>query len=122
MPDTADLVIRNATIVDGSGGPAMRGGLAVAGGRILAVGDLPEVAGAQEIDAGGHVLCPGFIDVHTHDDRELLSAPAMTPKVSQGVTTVVAGNCGVSLAPLVTEERPVPPLDLLGVECHVVCT
>ena len=94
----------------------------LAGGRILAVGDLPEVAGAQEIDAGGHVLCPGFIDVHTHDDRELLSAPAMTPKVSQGVTTVVAGNCGVSLAPLVTEERPVPPLDLLGVECHVVCT
>ncbi|MFC3228858.1 amidohydrolase family protein [Marinibaculum pumilum] len=116
MPDKADLVIRSATIVDGGGGPAMRGDLAVAEGRIQAIGALGDVTGEREIDGTGQVLCPGFIDVHTHDDRELLSAPAMTPKVSQGVTTVVAGNCGVSLAPLVTDERPVPPLDLLGVE------
>ena len=95
MPDTADLVIRNATIVDGSGGPAMRGGLAVAGGRILAVGDLPEVAGAQEIDAGGHVLCPGFIDVHTHAENIVYHAKAEN-FLRMGVTTLVLGNCGSS--------------------------
>lgn len=116
MPQTADLVIRNAVLVDGSGGPAARGDLAVAGGRILALGVLPELDAVQEVDAGGQVLCPGFVDAHTHDDRLLLSDPAMTPKVSQGVTTVVAGNCGVSLAPLVTDVRPVPPLDLLGTD------
>ncbi|MEQ8348400.1 MAG: D-aminoacylase [Sneathiellaceae bacterium] len=118
MPDKADLVIRNAVLIDGSGGPARRGDLAVAGGRILALGLLPELAADREVDAGGQVLCPGFVDAHTHDDRLLLSDPAMTPKVSQGVTTVVAGNCGVSLAPLVTQERPVPPLDLLGTDWY----
>lgn len=116
MPERADFAIRNALLVDGSGGPATRGDLAVADGRILALGSLPEVAAEREIDAGGHVLCPGFVDVHTHDDKLLLCEPAMTPKVSQGVTTVVAGNCGISLAPLVSEERPVPPLDLLGTD------
>jgi N-acyl-D-amino-acid deacylase len=68
----------------------------------------------QEIDATGRIVSPGFIDVHTHDDRLLLSHPAMTPKLSQGVTTVVTGNCGISLAPLVAPDRPPPPLDLLG--------
>jgi len=116
MPERADLVIRNALLVDGSGGPAYAGGLAVADGRILALGELPELVAEQEVDAGGRVLCPGFIDVHTHDDSLLLAEPAMTAKVSQGVTSVVAGNCGVSLAPLVTQERPVPPLDLLGTD------
>lgn len=116
MPERADLVIRNAVLVDGGGGPATRGGLAVAGGRILALGALPELVAEEEVDAAGRVLCPGFIDVHTHDDSLLLAEPAMTAKISQGVTTVVAGNCGVSLAPLVTEERPVPPLDLLGTD------
>lgn len=116
MPERADLVIRNALLIDGSGGPAARGDLAVAGGRILAMGTLPELLAEREVDAGGHALCPGFVDAHTHDDRLLLSEPAMTPKVSQGVTTVVAGNCGVSLAPLVTDRRLVPPLDLLGTD------
>jgi N-acyl-D-amino-acid deacylase len=68
------------------------------------------------VDAAGRVVAPGFIDAHAHDDRALLSMPDMTPKVSQGVTTVVAGNCGVSLAPLVLAGVPPPPLDLLGSE------
>lgn len=110
---TADLVIRNARIVDGTGVPARPGDVAVSGDRITEVGDLTDVAGSREMDAGGAVLAPGFIDSHTHDDRALLSDPLMSCKVSQGVTTVVTGNCGVSLAPLQVDDRPPPPLDLL---------
>src|SRR5664279_2337365 len=69
--------------------------------------------GATVIDAAGFVVAPGFIDVHTHDDQIVLAAPAMLPKISQGVTTVVVGNCGISLAPLVHADVP-PPLNLLG--------
>ncbi len=108
-----DLVIRNAWIVDGTGAPRRKGGVAVADERIVAAGELGEVTGATEIDAGGRVLAPGFIDAHTHDDRALLVDPLMTCKVSQGVTTVVAGNCGVSLAPLTTQVRPPAPMDLV---------
>lgn len=114
---THDLVIRNATIVDGTGAPRYEGDVGIVGGRIAAIGrDLPR--GAREIDASGKIAAPGFIDAHTHDDRLMLSAPGMAPKVSQGVTTVVAGNCGVSLAPAPNGMRsPVtPPLDLLDGE------
>ncbi len=109
-----DLVIRNARLIDGSGGPSRVGDLAVTDDRIVALdGTLNGSGGAREIDAGGKALAPGFIDPHTHDDRALLSDPLMTCKVSQGVTTVVAGNCGVSLAPLDIGRRPPPPLDLV---------
>ncbi len=108
-----DLVIRNARLIDGSGASARAGDLAVADDRIVALGALDGIQGAREIDAGGKALAPGFIDPHTHDDRALLSDPLMSCKVSQGVTTVVAGNCGVSLAPLHTGRRPPPPLDLV---------
>ncbi|MCH8038656.1 MAG: amidohydrolase family protein, partial [Proteobacteria bacterium] len=108
-----DLVIRNAWIVDGTGAPRRKGGVAVVDDRIVAAGELGDLTGATEIDAGGRVLAPGFIDAHTHDDRALLVDPLMTCKVSQGVTTVVAGNCGVSLAPLTTRDRPPAPLDLV---------
>jgi len=108
-----DLVIRNARLIDGSGAPARAGDLAVVDDRIVALGALDGIQGAREIDAGGKALAPGFIDPHTHDDRALLSDPLMSCKVSQGVTTVVAGNCGVSLAPLHTGQRPPPPLDLV---------
>ena len=111
-----DLVIRNARLIDGTGGPAYPGSLAVNDDRISAIGDLDALSAGSEIDAGGRVLCPGFIDVHTHDDRALLADPLMVNKISQGVTTVVAGNCGVSLAPLAIERRPPPPLDLIGEE------
>lgn len=113
-PEMVDLLVRNARLIDGSGGPSQQGDLAVADDRIVAMGDLSKLKGAVEIDAGGKALAPGFIDVHTHDDRAVLSDPAMTCKVSQGVTTVVTGNCGVSLAPLRLEQRPPPPLDLIS--------
>ena len=110
-----DLLIRNGTVVDGSGAPRYAGDVAVAGGRIVQLGRVEPAAADLEIDAAGKVVAPGFIDAHTHDDRLLLSAPDMAPKVSQGVTTVVAGNCGVSLAPAPAGMRkPVtPPLNLL---------
>ncbi len=113
----ADLVIRNASIVDGSGAPAFAGEVAIKGERILRVGragELAELEAAETMEAGGCVLAPGFIDVHTHDDSVLLSRGDMAPKVTQGVTTVVTGNCGISLAPLALDAAPPPPLDLLG--------
>ncbi len=109
----ADLIIRNARLIDGTGAPSRRGDLAVAGDRILALGALNGLEAAREIDAGGKALAPGFIDAHTHDDRAALADPLMTCKVSQGVTSVVAGNCGVSLAPLTTDRRPPAPMDLV---------
>src|SRR6185369_6232636 len=108
------LVIRNATVIDGSGAPRYTADIALDAGVITAIGrDLPR--GYDEIDASGLIAAPGFIDAHTHDDRLMLSAPDMAPKVSQGVTTVIAGNCGCSLAPAPKRMRaPVtPPLDLL---------
>jgi len=111
---TADLVIRNGTVIDGTGAARVRADVAVSDDRIVAVGDLAETKGNREVDATGHVVAPGFVDVHTHDDRALLSKPDMDMKVSQGVTSVVVGNCGVSLAPLKLDRRPPPPLDLLG--------
>ena len=109
-----DVVIRNATVIDGSGAPRYTADIALKGSVIAAIGrDLPR--GDEEIDATGLIAAPGFIDAHTHDDRLMLSAPDMAPKVSQGVTTVVAGNCGISLAPAPHGmPSPVtPPLDLL---------
>jgi N-acyl-D-amino-acid deacylase len=109
-----DLVVRNGIVVDGTRAPRYRADLAVSGDRISVLGSVPE-KGINEIDASGLVVAPGFIDAHTHDDRLMLSAPDMAPKVSQGVTTVVAGNCGISLAPAPRGmNAPVlPPIDLL---------
>ena len=115
-PARCDLLLRGGTVVDGSGAPRFAADVAVTGDRIVAVGELSGTEASEEIDAGGLVVAPGFIDVHTHDDRLLISDPAVPAKASQGVTTVVVGNCGVSLAPLTLETRPPPPLDLLGDE------
>src|SRR5947209_287385 len=110
-----DLVIRNATIVDGTRAPRFQADVAIRNGLIERIGTSGDETAACVIDASGKVLAPGFIDAHTHDDRLMLSGPDMAPKVSQGVTTVVAGNCGISLAPAFRRMRkPVtPPLDLL---------
>lgn len=111
-----DLIIRGATLIDGSGRPGVPGDLAVKDDRIVAVGDLAQTEAAQEIPAGGLALAPGFVDTHTHDDRALLSDPLMECKISQGVTTVITGNCGISLAPLLIDRYPPPPLDIIGRE------
>ncbi len=113
MNATFDLVFRNARIVDGSGAAATHGDVAIAGERIAAVGKVAE-RGRSEIDVKGQVVAPGFIDVHTHDDRALLVNPGMAMKASQGVTSVVVGNCGVSLAPLILDGAVPPPPDLVG--------
>ena len=99
-----ETLYKNATVIDGSGSDRYTADVAVSGSRITAVEKSIEVNSRQPpkqiIDATGLVLCPGFIDAHTHDDRAVLAYPDMTPKVSQGVTTVVTGNCGISIAPL----------------------
>jgi N-acyl-D-amino-acid deacylase len=112
----ADLIFRNALLIDGSGRPGIKGDLAVRGERIAAAGDLSQWNGGREIAADGLALAPGFVDTHTHDDRALLSDPLMECKVSQGVTTVITGNCGISLAPLTLERYPPPPLDIIARE------
>ncbi|HJU15983.1 MAG TPA: D-aminoacylase [Stellaceae bacterium] len=109
-----DMILRGGDIVDGTGRPRFRADLAIAGDRIAEIGAAARAAGAREIDVSGLVVAPGFIDVHTHDDRALLATPDMAMKASQGVTTVVTGNCGVSLAPLALDRAPPPPLDLIG--------
>src|SRR3954468_6492572 len=111
-----DLIIRGALLIDGSGNPGVRGDLAVKDDRIVAIGDLSKLKGAREIQANGLALAPGFVDTHTHDDRALLSNPLMECKISQGVTTVITGNCGISLAPLSIDRYPPPPLDIIGRE------
>jgi N-acyl-D-amino-acid deacylase len=108
-----DLIIRNATIIDGTRAPRFAGEIGVRGDRIIKIGALDNATADTEIDASGMIAAPGFIDAHTHDDRMLLSDPAMAPKVSQGVTTVVTGNCGISLAHSPANGAATPPLDLL---------
>ncbi|WP_341704480.1 D-aminoacylase [Ferrovibrio sp.] len=111
-----DLLFRDVMLYDGSGGPARRGDLGVSGDRIAAIGDLAADSGDREIlGAGRLALAPGFIDAHTHDDGAILcGADCMECKLSQGVTTAVIGNCGLSLAPAVMRQRPPAPLDLVG--------
>jgi N-acyl-D-amino-acid deacylase len=113
-----DLIIRNGTLIDGTRAPRRKADVAISKGRIASIGSLKNLKAGAEIDAAGKIVAPGFIDAHTHDDRLMLSSPDMAPKVSQGVTTVVAGNCGVSLAPAPNGmPKPVtPPIDLMDAE------
>jgi N-acyl-D-amino-acid deacylase len=123
MSDTSagryDHVFRNALLIDGTGAVPVSGELATRGDRIAAMGPAGTIqkgTGTHEHDLKGRALSPGFIDVHTHDDRIVLDAPDMLPKVSQGVTTVVTGNCGISLAPVRFKGDPPAPMNLLGSE------
>lgn len=112
-----DLIVRNAAVIDGTKSPRFRADIGVRDGVVAEVGTLERARADVEIDASGLIAAPGFIDAHTHDDRLLLSDRDVMPKVSQGVTTVVTGNCGISLAHSpVPRGAPTPPLDLLDNE------
>ncbi len=117
MKQHFDLIVRNATVIDGTKAPRFSAEIGVRDGKIAAIGRLDQASADTEIDASGLIAAPGFIDAHTHDDRLLLSDRDVTPKVSQGVTTVIAGNCGISLAHSPSPKgAPTPPLDLLDTE------
>jgi N-acyl-D-amino-acid deacylase len=97
----ADIVITGGTVIDGSGRPGRRADVAITGGRITGVGE--GLRGTEELDATGQVVTPGFIDIHTHYDAQVFWDPSLTPSSFHGVTTVVAGNCGFSIAPIKPE-------------------
>ena len=101
-----ELIISDGLIIDGTGGASIHADVAVNDGRIVGVGNYSESIANVRVSAKDKCIAPGFIDAHTHDDRVLLSSPDMTSKISQGVTTVVTGNCGVSLAPLRDVDPP----------------
>jgi N-acyl-D-amino-acid deacylase len=98
---TTDLLLENARVVDGTGAPWFRGSVAVADGRIQRVvrGDT-DVDAARTVDLDEQVLCPGFVDTHSHSDLELFTDPALTPKIQQGITTEILGQDGFSMAPM----------------------
>ncbi len=110
-----DFVIDNAVVVDGSGGPARPGGVAVKDGRIAALG-LDLGAARERVDARGLVLAPGIVDIHTHYDAQLTWDPFATPSTALGVTTVVIGNCGFTIAPCRPADRDLTLRNLTHVE------
>jgi N-acyl-D-aspartate/D-glutamate deacylase len=110
------LKINGAMVIDGSGEPGTITDVAIESDKITAIGNLERWRADKTIDASGKVLAPGFIDVHTHDDLAVLKSPDMSFKVSQGVTTVIAGNCGLSLAPFEKGRGFPPPFPIIGNE------
>lgn len=109
-----DLLIRNGSVIDGSGVDPRLADVAIEGDRIALVGEGAGTLAEKEIDATGLVLAPGFIDVHTHDDTNVIRMPQMLPKLSQGVTTVIVGNCGISASPVQLRGSLPDPMHLLG--------
>ncbi|WP_436775120.1 N-acyl-D-amino-acid deacylase family protein [Yinghuangia sp. YIM S09857] len=100
---TNDIAVRGGTVIDGTGGPARRADIGIRGGRVTEIG--PNVGGVREIDATGRLVVPGFLDIHTHYDPQVLWDSLLTPSSWHGVTGVVAGNCGYSLAPARPQDR-----------------
>jgi N-acyl-D-amino-acid deacylase len=94
-----DLLIQNGSVLDGTGAEAIRADIGICGERIVEIGDLSKAEAKQTINATGKIVCPGFIDVHSHSDAYLLIEPRASSKVFQGITTEVCGNCGASAAP-----------------------
>lgn len=119
-PFAADVLLTNASVVDGSGAPAEIADVALAGDRIVHVGTARPPRARLALDCTGLVVAPGFIDVHTHDDAALFLRPEMTAKLSQGVSTVIAGNCGVSGAPYDRSGDPPGLLRLIFKSAHCV--
>ena len=109
-----DTLIRNASVLDGTGRAAECLDVAVQDGRILDLGAALHYSASHEVDAEGKTLAPGFIDMHTHDDTSVIENPEMLPKLSQGVTTVIVGNCGISASPVRLTGDPPDPMNLLG--------
>src|ERR1700719_3051762 len=101
-----DLLVKNGTIVDGTGAPAYHGNIAAAGGRIVEVGDVDGLA-ARVIDASDLIVSPGFIDPHTHYDAQICWDPLLSCTSWHGITSVVMGNCGVGVAPCKPEAREI---------------
>jgi N-acyl-D-amino-acid deacylase len=110
-----DLVIKNGTVVDGTGAPAHRADVAIAGGKIAEIGKVKDGA-KRVIDAADLVVAPGFVDPHTHYDAQICWDGAVTPSSWHGVTSVVMGNCGVGIAPCKPATREVAMRDLVNVE------
>ncbi|MGO9058667.1 MAG: N-acyl-D-amino-acid deacylase family protein [Candidatus Binataceae bacterium] len=110
-----DLLIRNGTVVDGTGAPSYRADVAIAGGTIAQIGRIDESA-AKVIDASGLIVAPGFVDPHTHFDAQIWWDPLVTSSSWHGVTTVVMGNCGVTLAPCRPSQRETILSDLVNLE------
>jgi len=110
----SDLVIRGGTVLDGSGAPGRSADVAVTNGRISEVG--ARLRGRRTLDADGLVVAPGFIDGHTHYDAQVFWDPALTPSCWHGVTTVIAGNCGFTIAPCRPADRELIALTLEHVE------
>ncbi|MRR31100.1 D-aminoacylase, partial [bacterium] len=100
-----DQIIRNGTVLDGSGSPRRRADVGIRGMKIIAVDDLSGAKAAEEIDAAGKMVAPGFIDIHSHADFILPFLPTADSKVHQGITLEVTGNCGDSFAPLSVDMR-----------------
>ncbi len=104
-------------MIDGTGAPGVERDIAVRDGRIVAIvapGGLSAWTTADVFDAQGKVFALGFIDVHTHEDTHVIRAPQMMPKMPQGVTTVIVGNCGISASPVTPKGDPPDPMNLLG--------
>ncbi len=113
MVQVHDLVFHDVALIDGTGAEPRTASVAVKKDCIVRIADSIEGGGTREVDGRGLALAPGFVDVHTHDDRAVIASD-MTAKISQGVTTVVVGNCGISLGPLPGHANVVPPLDLIA--------
>ncbi|MES2973922.1 MAG: D-aminoacylase [Pseudomonadota bacterium] len=107
------LVLRGGEVIDGSGAARFAADVIVGGDSILAVVAPGKASADRTLDVSGRIVCPGFVDSHSHDDQRVLERTVPHAKLSQGVCTVVTGNCGISIAPLNTSNPPAP-LDMLG--------
>src|SRR4051812_30403202 len=115
MTDAPDLVIRGGNIADGLGGDLFEADIAIKDGRISEVGKI-SAKGKEEIDARGKLVTPGFVDIHTHYDGQVTWSNRLNPSSTQGVTTVVMGNCGVGFAPCLPDRRKTLIKVMEGVE------